>query len=140
MVLHVPRSRCWRCVQPKHYHCVEIHQSVVQFGYILHEIGNRVCGGRWTCPCCEQNVTAKSVLTPGFVELQKFMFSDRYHLAVSTLARVCPSMTCLMLRITSFNCCRTSLLLLLLNVFLKVRAVYFKADSTISSAFQCSAC
>ena len=26
------------------------------------------------------------------------------------------------------------------NVFLKVRAVYFKADSTISGAFQCSAC
>ena len=46
----------------------------------------------------------------------------------------------LMLWITSFNCCRTSLLLLLSNVFLKVIAVYFKADSTISGAFQCSAC
>ena len=36
--------------------------------------------------------------------------------------------------------CRMSFLLLLLNAFLKVRAVYFKADSTISGAFQCSAC
>ena len=27
-----------------HYHCVEIHQSVAQFGYILREIGNRVRG------------------------------------------------------------------------------------------------
>ena len=31
-------------------------------------------------------------------------------------------------------------MLLLLNVFLKVRAVYFKADSTISFFFQSSAC
>ena len=34
--------------QPKHYHCVEIHQSAAWFGYILHEIGNRVRGCRWT--------------------------------------------------------------------------------------------
>ena len=27
----------------------------------------------------EWNVTAESVLTPGLVDLQKFMFSDRYH-------------------------------------------------------------
>ena len=58
----------------------------------------------------------------------------------SALAKVCPSMAGLMLWITSFNRCRMSLLLLLLNVFLKVRAVYFKAESTISGAFQCSAC
>ena len=31
-------------LQPNHYHCVEIHQSTAQFGYILHEIGNRVHG------------------------------------------------------------------------------------------------
>ena len=88
----------------------------------------------------EQNVTAESLLTVGFVDLQKFMFSDRYHLTASALTRVCPSMTGLMLWIASFNRCRMSLLLLLLNAFLKVRAVYFKADSTISGAFQCSAC
>ena len=46
----------------------------------------------------------------------------------------------LMLWITYFNLCRRSLLLFLLNSFLKVRAVYIKADSTISGAFQCSAC
>ena len=57
-----------------------------------------------------------------------------------TLTRVCPSMMGLMLWITSFNRWRTSLLLLLLNVFLKMRAMYFKADSNISGAFQCSAC
>ena len=34
--------------QPKHYHCVAIHQSAARFGYILHEIGNRVRGCRWT--------------------------------------------------------------------------------------------
>ena len=33
---------------PNHYHCVEIHQSAAQFGYILHEIGNRVRECRWT--------------------------------------------------------------------------------------------
>ena len=49
-------------------------------------------------------------------------------------------MTGLMLWITSFNRCRTSLLLLLLNVFLKVSTVYLKEDSTISGVFQCSAC
>ena len=88
----------------------------------------------------EQNVTAGSILTPGLVDMQKFMFSDRYYLTASALARVCSSMTGLMLWITSFNRCRTSLLLLLLNVFLKVRAVYFKVGSTISGTFQCLAC
>ena len=88
----------------------------------------------------ERNITAGSVMTAGLVNLQKFMFSDRYHLTASTLTRVCPSMTGLMLWITSFNRCKMSLLLLLLNAFLKVRVVYFKADSTISGAFQCSAC
>ena len=83
----------------------------------------------------ERNVTAGSILMPGLVDLQKFMFSDRYHLRASALARVCPSMMGLMLWITSFNRCRTSHLLLLLNVFLKVRPVYFKVDSAISGAF-----
>ena len=46
----------------------------------------------------------------------------------------------LMIWITSLNCCRMSLLLLLLNVFLKVRIVNFKVDSAISGASQCSAC
>ena len=32
---------------------------------------------------------AVSVLTPGLVDLQKFMFSNKYHLTVSALARVC---------------------------------------------------
>ena len=66
------------------------------------------------------------------------MFSDRYHLTASALAQVCPSMTGLMLWLTSFKRCRTSLLLLVLNPFLKVRAAFFKVDSTISGAFQCS--
>ena len=88
----------------------------------------------------ERNVTARSDLKAGLVDLQKFMFSDRYHLTASALTRVCPSITGLMLWIASFNCCRMYLLLLLLNAFLKVRAVYFKADSLISLAFQCSAC
>ena len=88
----------------------------------------------------EQNVTARSVLIPGLMDLQKFIFNDRYHLRASALAWVFPSMTSLMLWITYFNRCSTSLLLLLLNVFLKVRIVYFKADSTISGAFQCSVC
>ena len=35
-------------LQPNHYHCVEIHWSAAQFGYILHEIGNRVHGCWWT--------------------------------------------------------------------------------------------
>ena len=87
----------------------------------------------------EQNVIAGSVLTPGLVDLQKFMFSDRYHLTASALARVCPSF-CLMLWITTFNRCTMSHLLLLLNVFLKVRSMYFKADSSILGDFQCSAC
>ena len=95
-------------LQPNHYHCVEIHWSGTQFGYIIHEIGNRVRGCRWTW-------------TPLSGTQQ-------------------PDLSGLMLWITSFNCCRTSLLLLLLNVFLKIRAVYLKADSTISGAFQCSAC
>ena len=89
---------------------------------------------------CQWNVTAGSVLTAGFVDLHKFMFTDRYHLTASTLTRVCPSMTGLMLWIVSFNRCRIFLLLLLLNAILKVRTVYFKADYTISGAFQCSAC
>ena len=91
----------------------------------------------------EWNVTGWSVLTPRLVGLwfvAVFMFSDRYHLKSSALARVCPSMTGHMLWITSFNRCRTSLLLLVLNIFLKVRAVYFKAEFTISGAFQCSTC
>ena len=88
----------------------------------------------------EWNVTVRSILTAGLVDLLNFMFSDRYHLTASALTRVCPSMTGVMLWIASFNRCRMSLLLLLLNAFLKVRAVYFKADSTISGAFQCSAC
>ena len=88
----------------------------------------------------ERNATAGSVLTPGLVDLQKFMFSDRSHLIATTLARVCPSITGLMLLISSFNRCRMGLLLLLLNAFLKVRAVYFKADSTVSGVFQCSTC
>ena len=88
----------------------------------------------------EQNVAAGSALMPGLVDLQKFMFSDRYHLTPSVLARVCPSMTGFMLWITSFNRCRMSLLLLLLNASLKVRAVYLKGDPTISVAFQCAAC
>ena len=88
----------------------------------------------------EQNLTAESVLTAGLVDLQKSMFNDRYHLTAFALTRVCPSMTGLMLWIASFNHYRMSLLLLLLNAFLKVRAVYFKADSTISGAFQCSVC
>ena len=74
------------------------------------------------------------------VEFQKFMFSDRYHLTASALAGVCFLMMRLMLWINFFNHCRTSLLLSLLNVFLKVRAVYFTVDSTTSGAFQCSAC
>ena len=74
----------------------------------------------------ERSVTAGPVLTPGLMDLQKFMFSDSYHLTASTLARVCHLMMDLMLSKTSFNCCSTSLLLLLLNVFLKVRPMYFK--------------
>ena len=88
----------------------------------------------------EQNVTARSFLTFELLDLQRFMFSDRYHLTVSALARVSPSTMGLMVWITSFNGCRTSILLLLWNVFLKVGAVYFIADSTISGVFQCSAC
>ena len=81
-----------------------------------------------------------SLFTPGLVDLQKFILSDRYHLTASALGRVCPWMTGLTLWITSFNCCRTSILLLMLNVFLKVKAVYFKVESTISSDSQCSTC
>ena len=33
----------------------------------------------------EQNVTAGSVLTTKLLDLQKFMFSDRYHLTASAL-------------------------------------------------------
>ena len=67
--------------------------------------------------------------------LAEFMFSDRYHLTGSALARVCPLMMVLVLWITYFNHCRTSLLLLLLNIFLKVGAMYFKTDSATSSVF-----
>ena len=35
-------------LRTNHYHCFEIHQSAAQFDYILHEIGNRVRGYRWT--------------------------------------------------------------------------------------------
>ena len=35
-------------LRPNYYHCVEIHQSVAQFDYILPEIGNRVRDCRWT--------------------------------------------------------------------------------------------
>ena len=45
----------------------------------------------------ERNVTARSDLKAGLVDLQKFMFSDRYHLTASALTRVCPSITGLML-------------------------------------------
>ena len=71
----------------------------------------------------EQNITAGSVLKPGLQELWKFMFSDRYQFTASTLVWICPSMTGVMLWITSFNRWKASLLLLLLNVFLKVRTV-----------------
>ena len=33
-------------LQPNHYLCDEIRQSTARFGYILHEIGNRVRGCR----------------------------------------------------------------------------------------------
>ena len=85
----------------------------------------------------EKNVTSRPVFTPGLVDLQKFMFSERYHLTASVLTRNCLSMMGLMLWITSFNRSRMSLSLLLLIAFLKVRAVYFKVDSTILGAFQC---
>ena len=61
-------------------------------------------------------------------------------MTASALARICRLMTGLMLWITSFNCYRAPVLLLLSNVFLKVRVVFFKADATILDAFQCSAC
>ena len=32
---------------PKHYNCVEIHQSAAQFVYILSKIGNRVRKCQW---------------------------------------------------------------------------------------------
>ena len=86
------------------------------------------------------NITGESVLMPELVDLQKFMFRDRHHLTGSAFTRVCPSMTGLVLWITTFNCCRTSLLLLLLNVFLKVREVYFKADSLVSGPLERSEC
>ena len=83
----------------------------------------------------EKNVTSRPVFTPGLVDLQKFMFSDRYHLTASVLTRNCLSMMGLVLWITSFNRSRMSLSLLLLIAFLKVRAVYFKADSTTLGAY-----
>ena len=88
----------------------------------------------------KQEVTAGPVLRPGHVVLRKFLFNDRYHLTVSTLAQVCPTMKNLMVRTTSFNCCTTSLLFLLLIILLKVRAVYFKADSSILGSLQCLLC
>ena len=75
----------------------------------------------------EQKVIVGSVLTRGLLDLQKFMFSKRYDLTASALTRVCPSMTGLMLGIT-FKSLQDVFLLLLLNAFLKVRAVNFKAD------------
>ena len=88
----------------------------------------------------KQKVTAGSVLRPGHEVLRKFLFNDRYHLIVSALAQVCPTVTSFMLWTTSFNCCRTSLLFLLLVILLKVRAVYFKADSSILGSLQCLLC
>ena len=88
----------------------------------------------------QRNVTVGSTLSLRLTNLHTFMFSGRYHLTTSAFAWFSPSMMGLMLWITSFNRYRTFLLLLLLNVFVKVRAVYFNADSTISGAFQCSAC
>ena len=38
----------------------------------------------------EQNVTVRSVLIAGLVDLQKFMLSDRYHLTASAIAPVSP--------------------------------------------------
>ena len=35
-------------LRPNHYQCVQIHRSEAQFDYILHEIGNRVRGCRWS--------------------------------------------------------------------------------------------
>ena len=35
-------------LQPNHYHCTEVQQFAAQFGYTLHEIGNRVHGCQWT--------------------------------------------------------------------------------------------
>ena len=88
----------------------------------------------------KQKVTAGSVLRPGHAALRKFLFNDRYHLTVSALAQVCPTMNNLMVLTTSFNCCRASLLFLLLIILLKVRAVYFKADSSILGSLQCLLC
>ena len=36
----------------------------------------------------ERNITARSVLTPGLVDFQKFIFGDRYHVTTSALAQV----------------------------------------------------
>ena len=88
----------------------------------------------------KQKVSAGSVLRPGHAVLQKFLFNDRYHLTVSELAQVCPTMKNLMVQTTPFNCCRTSLLFLLLIILLKVRAAYFKADSSILGSLQCLLC
>ena len=88
----------------------------------------------------KQKVTAGSVLRSGHVVLRKFLFNDRYHLTVSALAQVCPTMKNLMVQTTSFNCFRTSPLILLLIILLKVRALYFKADSSILGSLQCLLC
>ena len=76
-------------------------------------------------------LTTRSVLMPALLDLQKLIFSNKNHLIVSALARVCYSMTGFMLWITSFNRSMMSVLYLLLKFFLKVKAMYFKADSNI---------
>ena len=123
-------------LRPNHYHCVESRSSISSTIW-LYPTSSWVSMDMNTS---EQNVTAGTILMPGLVDLQKFMFSDRYHLTASALAQVCPLMTVLMLWTTSFNRCRASLLSLVLNAFLKVRVVYFKAEFTISGTFQRSTC
>ena len=127
-------------LRPNHYHCVENHQSAAWFGYILREIDNQVFLGVDWLEHLWAEYNSRICLGAKACELAEFMFSDRYHLTFSASAAVCPLMTGLMLWITVFSYWRTSLLLLLLNVFQKVRAVYFKVDATISGACQSSAC
>ena len=127
-------------LRPNHYHCIENHQSAAWFGYILREIDNQVFLGVDWLEHLWAECNRRICLGARACGLAEFMFSDRYHLTFSASATVCPLMTGLMLWITIFSYWRTSLLLLLLNVFLKVRAMYFKADATISGASQSSAC
>ena len=68
------------------------------------------------------------------------MFSDRYHLTGSTLAWVCPLNDRCHALDNIFQSLKDVFFVLLLNIILKVRAVYFKADSTVSGTFQCSTC